>query len=927
MNPTALREWQELSALYEQTDELDDAALASWLAHLQEQSHPLLDRLQSMLAARSHLKTSQFMSEPPRLHSPPPSGSTWSPGSRIGPYCLLRPLGSGGMAEVWLAARNDGAFKREVAIKLLYVHASSVQRDSFVQRFQRERDILASLNHAHIAGLLDAGVTSSGQPWLALQYVEGEPLTTWCDRTQLDLAGRVRLFLQVLQAVQHAHANLVIHRDLKPANILVTPQGQVQLLDFGIAKLLDADGASLGATELTRVAGQPLTPQYASPEQMRALPLSTASDVYSLGVVLYELLSGERPYELKLESAAQLEQAILEIDPRVPSRRNLSPARAQARNTSVKTLRKALANDLDAIVLKAMSKQPERRYGSVEALRMDLEHWLDGKPVQAKTPSTSYWLRKFVARHRWSVGLGAGAVLTLIAVASIAVVLGLQAREESARAMAARDFLIDMFRQADPDLSHGVEITARQLLDQGQKTIVATLNSQPLLQAELLRGLADAQANLADYAKADQTLGEAVKRFMQLGQRREAAIALAQQADTVQTMGDNGRAQDLLMQAVARYPQYASDAEFVAQYESVQGSIAYSRGDLAKARVLLASTLAHASKAYGDADVRTVPTIRLLAEVEAQAGAPQGAIQRLDKLLADVNRIKGLQAWDLIAIQMTRAGLENTAGLFRLAAEHFEIAAKQCEKELNPDSETCTTLRSRQIRVLLVQGYRERALGLLPSLSTQLGADESPLRQAEALLLLSRVLALNGKQNERPELWARMRALGDSGPEVKLPQYVKLWALLVPAESLLQAGQPEAAQALFQRVQSRFEAGDRVDRSLFGRMRLYQGLNAQALGQHGAALSLLQAATAEYAQLLGADHPLALLVSVHQARSLWATQQTPQALVLLDHALPLLKEALGAQTPTFVKLQALRDDLAKSPRMDSRMTRKVDFFL
>jgi tetratricopeptide (TPR) repeat protein len=162
---------------------------------------------------------------------------------------------------------------------------------------------------------------------------------------------------------------------------------------------------------------------------------------------------------------------------------------------------------------------------------------------------------------------------------------------------------------------------------------------------------------------------------------------------------------------------------------------------------------------------------------------------------------------------------------------------------------------------------------------------------------------------------------------VKQPQYVKLWALLVPAESLLHAGQPEAAQAILQRVQSRFEAGDRADRSLFGRVRLYQGLTAQALGQHGAALSLLQAATDEYVQLFGADHPLALLVAVHQARSLWATQQTPQAIVLLDHALPLLKDALGAQTPTFVQLRALRDELTQSPRMDSRMARKVDFFL
>ena len=928
MSHSTVTDWKELSELYEKADELDAAALDTWMAQLQASEHRLLPRLVLMLQARKQLCSNDFLDTPARLSGlPNPEPSDWREGQSLGPYRLLRPIGSGGMAEVWLAARDDGAFTREVAIKLLYRQTLGPQRDSVAQRFQRERDILASLTHPHIASLLDAGVTPSGQPWLALQFVCGEPITVWCDQQRFDLMGRVRLFLQVLVAVQHAHTMLVIHRDLKPANILVTAQGQVQLLDFGIAKLLEQDGVSTTETELTRLGGRPLTPRYASPEQLLGLPLSTTSDVYSLGVVLYEILCGETAYELRLESAAQLENAILENEVRAPSRRTVSLQTATSRKVSPKALRKALANDLDAIVLKSMDKQPSLRYGSVEAMRLDLERWLDGKPVQAKAPSTTYRLRKFVQRHRLGVGLGTAAIVSLLAITTTAVILGLQARDESARALAARDFLIDMFRQADPDLSHGAEITARQLLDQGKKTIVTTLNSQPLLQAELLRGLADAQANLADYAKADQTLGEAVKRFTQLGQTRDAAITLAQQGDAAQTMGDNGRAEDLLMQAVARYPQYAGDAEFMVQYESVRGSIAFSGGDLPKARALLESALAYADKAYGIADLRTVPTVRLLAEIEAQAGAPQVAIQRLDKLLAGAASIKGLQAWDLIAIQVTRAGLENTAGQFRLAAEHFEIAAKQCEKELNPDSETCTTLRSRQIRVLLVQGYRERALGLLPSLFAQLGADESPLRQAEALLLLSRVLALNGKQNERPELWARMRALGDSGPEVKQPQYVKLWALLVPAESLLHAGQPEAAQALLQRVQSRFEAGDHADRSIFGRLRLYQGLAAQALGQHGAALSLLQAATDEYVQLFGADHPLALLVSVHQARSLWATQQTPQAIVLLDHALPLLKDALGAQTPTFVQLRALRDELAQSPRMDSRMARKVDFFL
>ncbi len=928
MNPIAIDEWNELSDLYEQTEELDAGALASRLAQLKLQSHPLLAQLERMLEARNLLRTSAFMAAPPALQSPPiQATSAWSAGQLIGPYQLLRPLGAGGMAEVWLAARNDGAFKRDVALKLLYLQASAIQRESFVQRFQRERDILASLNHPHIAGLLDAGVTPSGQPWLALEYVQGEALTRWCDRAQLDLSARVRLFLQVLLAVQHAHANLVIHRDLKPANILVTSQGQVQLLDFGIAKLLETGGMEVDATELTRAAGQPLTPQYASPEQLRGLPLNTASDGYSLGVVLYELLSGERPYELTMVTAAQLEHAILEAEPRAPSRRSLTEAAAAARGTSVHALRKALASDLDAIVLKAMDKQPDRRYESAAALRTDLERWLNGEPVQAKTPSTAYRLRKWVARHRWSVAFGSGAVLSLIAVATTAVVLGLQARQESARATAARDFLIDMFRQADPDLSHGAEITARQLLDQGQKTIVSTLNFQPRLQAELLRGLADAQSNMSDYKKADQTLTEVVQRFTQLGQARDSALALAQQAELAQTMGDNGRAEDLLTQAVTHYDRHRDDAEFTAQYSSVLGSIARSRGDLPKARGLLESALAYSNQVFGAHDLRTVFVIKSLAEVEAQTGASQRAIERLDTLLAGAGNIKGLQPWDFVTIQTTRATLENTAGQFRLAEEHFELAATQCEHDLNRGAESCTMLRQRQISVLLLQGYRDRAQELLPSLLAQLGADQSPLRQAEALLSLCRVLALNGRTHEHADQWTRLRALGDSGAEVKLPEYVKLWALLTQAEALLHSGQPQAAQTVLQRVQSRFETGDHADRRIFGRLRLFQGISAQALGQHEAALTLMQAAATEYAQLVGADHPLVLLLSAHQARALWVTQQREPALKLLNRALPVLRDALGAAAPTFIALQNLRDELTRSVTMDSRTVRKVDIFL
>ena len=349
MNLTPEQQWSALSALYEEADALPADALPAWLKRLEEEQHPLLSQLRRMLEAREQLETDDFLGTLPKLAAPAPREVVWAAGGRVGPYRLVRPLGEGGMAEVWLAERDDGAFKRQVAVKLPYPRPG---RESFAVRFDRERDILASLRHPHIAGLFDAGVTKDGQAWLALEYVEGEPISTFCDSRCLTLRERVTLFRQVLLAVQHAHANLVIHRDLKPANILVTGQGEVRLLDFGIAKLLEAEGDATPETELTRQAGRSLTPRYASPEQLTGLPLTIACDVYSLGVVLYELLCGERPYELKVESAAQLEHAILETEPRAPSRRPLTAGSARARSTTVQGLRRALSPELDAIALR-----------------------------------------------------------------------------------------------------------------------------------------------------------------------------------------------------------------------------------------------------------------------------------------------------------------------------------------------------------------------------------------------------------------------------------------------------------------------------------------------------------------------------------------------------------------------------------------------
>lgn len=327
-------------------------------------------------------------------------------GARVGPYELIRPLGAGGMAEVWLARRADGAIKRDVALKLTRLRAD------LEQRFAQERDILAALEHPHIARLYDAGVSPEGLPYLAMEYVHGETLTEWCDAHHLGLDERLQLFLQVLDAVQYAHAHHVIHRDIKPSNILVNESGQVELLDFGVAKLLEQ------GDPLTLVYGRALTPGYASPEFARGDAVEPASDVYSLGVVLYELLAGRRPYEVQAgDPAVPLDLQIIAAELPPPST-HLAPNAGAARGTTQAKLARKLRGDLDAIVLKAAAKEPAQRYQSAADTAEDVRRYLHGEPVKARSGAALYRSGKFLHRHRTAVWLTA---LSAIAIAVIGV--------------------------------------------------------------------------------------------------------------------------------------------------------------------------------------------------------------------------------------------------------------------------------------------------------------------------------------------------------------------------------------------------------------------------------------------------------------------------------------------------------------------------
>ena len=520
-------QWQVLSNLLDQALDLPEFARSAWIEELDERYAGLKARLREILANQAQVETADFLGAPVELGA---LSAGLCADAVVGPYRLIRELGHGGMGTVWLADRLDGLVKRSIALKL--PHPSLYDRH-LAARFSRERDILAALTHPNIARLYDAGVAANGQPYLALEYVEGSPLTAYCDVARLSVRERIDLFLQVLGAVQYAHAHLVIHRDLKPSNILVGADGRVRLLDFGVAKLVDDEEGK--DSKLTQLSGRALTPDYASPEQIAGAPISTASDIYSLGVVLYELLAGMRPYQLKRESRGALEEAILAADPVRPSRAALTEPEAVNRSTTPRKLAKALAGDLDTIVLKALKKLPQERYATADAFTLDLQRYLRAEPVEARPDSAIYRLGKFAARNKlWLTAAGVAA-FALAAGTVVSVWQARAAREQAAvarreadRAKAVQEFLVNVFSanshlQADPVKAR--QTTARELLDRGAKQIRDSLKGDPEARAEILDTLGDMYSQMGLDAQASAINLERIAALKQAYGPRDWRVA------------------------------------------------------------------------------------------------------------------------------------------------------------------------------------------------------------------------------------------------------------------------------------------------------------------------------------------------------------------------------------------------------------------
>ncbi len=430
-------------------------------------------------------------------------------GQKIGAYKIERELGRGGMGAVYLAKRADKEFEKNVAVKLI---KRGLDTDEIIKRFRNERQILAGLDHTNITRLIDGGATDDGLPYLVMDYVEGKPLTKYAEANELTINERLKIFLQICSAVKYAHQNLIIHRDLKPSNILVTENGTPKLLDFGIAKLIDEANEETFHNTMTRV----MTPEYASPEQVQGKQITTSSDVYSLGVILYELLTGERPYKVKSKSADEISKIITDSEPLKPSSVISSKNKIQdldSEHSKLKTQNsKLLKGDLDNIVLMAMRKEPERRYSSVEQFAGDIQRYLDGLPVIAQEDTFAYRATKFIGRNKAGVAAGAGIAASLIAgiiatsrQSRIAKKERDFARRETRKAERINQFLQKTLSSADPR-ERGKDTTVLEALQFAAEQIETEFSDQPEIKADLHSTIGKTYLNLEQTEKAEPHL-------------------------------------------------------------------------------------------------------------------------------------------------------------------------------------------------------------------------------------------------------------------------------------------------------------------------------------------------------------------------------------------------------------------------------------
>lgn len=796
-----LDRWPEVDRLLERALDLPVAQRDSYLDEACGDDRTLRRQLDD-LVRRAELPQSTIEGGAARLLLPAAvEPSPTRLGRRLGPYRLDRELGSGGMGTVWLAHRADGRFEQRVAIKIV---RTDRPHEALLRRFHHERRVLASLAHHGIARLFDAGTTPEGLPYLVMEYVEGEPITEHCEARDLAIADRLVLFSTACEAVQAAHQALVVHRDLKPSNILVTAAGEVKLLDFGIAKLID-DGTAPG---LTRTGSEPLTPAFASPEQLRSEPVTTATDVYGLGVLLFRLLTDRLPYAAD-RGLAETIRAVLADSPPIPSE-VAPPAR-----------RAELAGDLDAIVLKALAHEPAGRYSTARSLAEDLRRHRDGLPVLARSANRRYRLGKLLRRRRAALATTAAAIVLL---AGLGTFHGTRLAEErnraEAEAAAARSverFVVDLFGIADPDATRGEPLSALDLLEAGRSHL-ADSDLAPEARAELGTALGRLYDRLGDYARAAELLDGAV------ADRRRAGAAPAAQAETLYELGvvrrrqgELDHAEQLHEEALAlRRSASAPDRWSIAESTNELGLIAWERGDYEAAERIHRETLELRRSIVAERDdpeLDLTASLNNLALALIRQGRPAEALPLLEELV-DLRRRRFGPVHSRLAM-----ALGNLALAYSQLGRHEESEAAYRE----------ALAQDRQLYGAEHPKFAADLVNLAACLANQERFDE-----AEPLT--------------RRSLELRRDLLGPDHPDTLTSQSHLAFQLHA-------LGRPAEAEELLRDAIDRRESGDGLDHPAAARDLRGLSRTVAARGALAEAETLARRALGLDRHLLGADHP------------------------------------------------------------------------
>ncbi len=817
-------------------------------------------------------------------------------GSRLGAWRVGHRVGIGGMASVFLAMRDDGAYEQQAAIKMLrYGIHEAAERERFI----RERQILARLDHPHIARLLDGGFTEAGVPWFALEYVDGLPITEWCDAQKLGLDARLRLFSDVCEAVDFAHRHLVVHRDLKPSNILVREDGTLKLLDFGIAKLIEEEGA-----DSTRTGLRFLTPAYAAPEQQDGGTITTATDVYALGVLLHEILTGSRPRwhedaTLIPPSSAVTGPQALHI--------------ASARQSQPRTLRRRIGGELDLILAKALRQNPQERYVGAAALAQDLRYHRRGIPISARPASRGYRMTRFIRRHRLGFAVAGALVITLFAGLAATLWQMGEAREEAARANATRDFVLSLFDGITPDESRGRDVTARELLDRSAGRLAETLAEQPKVETELSVALAAAYRQLGDFSRAEDLAERGITRASSAPHRAAALVELAnlrraqgrfedaesslrqalplapelhgeitlRLADVLSDRGLLDEAREMAERALDANP---TDPELQAEALASLGGIHFREGELEPALAALQQALEGQRALHGEQHTRTAAVHHDLGVVLLQKGEVEAATGQFSRALEIRRALLGEAHPDTADSELNLGIALRRQGDTEAAVKHITQAVERQKALLGPGHPAVASGINSLALIALERGDPETALGHFREALDNARATFGPNHPTVATML-NNIAGLERSLGRHTDAEASARAAIESATgSLGEDHYLTAIARMGLGITLLEQGDAPGARRELDNASERLEAalGKTHPDALLARATLALALQADgepdtAREIAGAALDAGSAAFPDNHFRLGRLRYIAARIEATSGDC--------------DHALPLLEQA------------------------------------